>query len=406
MRPLSIRLLVTLATAVGIAAAVTPVAAQMTLLTDARSVVAHATSAGVSDGQAWAPTVAGDPWDQTAYVQVFGDPEGEASATAWQNSEFYSAGIFASGGATGEFQVATGDFGATSTFALIFRTDTCTSWFLDGTVDGADPPGAGSAELALNVLLGPELAAVASGHAVLQGKLGPGRYIMEATSAVSSAAGSYQQAPTYSIIWTCQPCASRLIGLQPKDVVVSSGAGASFTVGTAAAAAEDAATSYTFQWRKNNVPLANGGHYSGVTTSTLSISSASLADTGWYNVVVNNGAEDEPSSFAHLRLAGTASVAPPILGVAAFRVESPTPNPSAGATTFRFSAEHAMPVEAAIYDAAGRLVTPLANHVITGAGAWTWDGRTNGGDGVPAGVYFLRVRADGRALVRRFVRIR
>ena len=44
-----------------------------------------------------------------------------------------------------------------------------------------------------------------------------------------------------------------------------------------------------YQWRKNSVPLANGGSISGATTDTLTISPTVAGDTGNYDVVVTDG---------------------------------------------------------------------------------------------------------------------
>ncbi len=69
----------------------------------------------------------------------------------------------------------------------------------------------------------------------------------------------------------------------PTNVVVCSGLPASFTVTATGQPA------LTYQWRKNNVPLANGGTISGVTTPTLSISTTVTGDAGSYDVVVTDG---------------------------------------------------------------------------------------------------------------------
>jgi len=45
----------------------------------------------------------------------------------------------------------------------------------------------------------------------------------------------------------------------------------------------------TYQWQKNNVNLTNTGHYSGVTTDTLTVSSIDGADVGSYHCIVSNG---------------------------------------------------------------------------------------------------------------------
>ena len=44
----------------------------------------------------------------------------------------------------------------------------------------------------------------------------------------------------------------------------------------------------TYQWQKNGANLSNGGHYSGVTTATLTISTADTNDAANYRCVVTN----------------------------------------------------------------------------------------------------------------------
>ena len=58
---------------------------------------------------------------------------------------------------------------------------------------------------------------------------------------------------------------------QPSSQSVAPGGSASFTV--QAYGSEP----FTYQWQKNSANLANGGHYSGVTTPTLTITSADSA---------------------------------------------------------------------------------------------------------------------------------
>ena len=45
----------------------------------------------------------------------------------------------------------------------------------------------------------------------------------------------------------------------------------------------------TYQWYKDSSPLSDGGHISGSTTATLTVSSFAIADAGTYNVIVGNG---------------------------------------------------------------------------------------------------------------------
>jgi len=70
------------------------------------------------------------------------------------------------------------------------------------------------------------------------------------------------------------------ISAQPSPKSVCEGNTATFTVGATG-------TSITYRWRKDGVNLVNGGHVSGATSATLTISSAAAADAGSYDVVVS-----------------------------------------------------------------------------------------------------------------------
>jgi len=60
------------------------------------------------------------------------------------------------------------------------------------------------------------------------------------------------------------------------------------------------AATLTYQWQKDDSDLSNGGHYSGVTTNTLTVSSASSADEGDYHCVVTNSYDNATSDDATL----------------------------------------------------------------------------------------------------------
>lgn len=85
----------------------------------------------------------------------------------------------------------------------------------------------------------------------------------------------------------------------------------------------------------------------------------------------------------------------------------PGPNPARGETALRFSLAAPGRAKLAVYDAQGRLVRMLADGAFAaGPHAQVWDGADDGGRLVPAGLYLARLEADGRALVRRVVRLR
>ena len=56
----------------------------------------------------------------------------------------------------------------------------------------------------------------------------------------------------------------------------------------------------TYQWQKNQTNLNNGGHYSGCTTPTLTISGADITDLAGYGCVVSGGCRAATSLQANL----------------------------------------------------------------------------------------------------------
>lgn len=87
---------------------------------------------------------------------------------------------------------------------------------------------------------------------------------------------------------------------------------------------------------------------------------------------------------------------------ASFRLGRPSPNPTRGVATIRFESTSDAPIEAKIFDVAGRLVRSLdlEGDVDAGARAIRWDGRSQGGRSASPGVYFLRVRQAGHTQAR------
>ncbi len=60
-----------------------------------------------------------------------------------------------------------------------------------------------------------------------------------------------------------------------------------------------------------------------------------------------------------------------------------------------------------VHDAAGRVVRVLrAGEAATGPHAAEWDGRDDAGRAAPAGVYYLRLAADGETRSSRVVLLR
>jgi hypothetical protein len=76
---------------------------------------------------------------------------------------------------------------------------------------------------------------------------------------------------------------------QPTSQTVCTGSSAIFSVSATG-------TGLTYQWRKAGSNISNGGHYSGATTATLTVSSAAAADEASYDVVVTGNASPAATS--------------------------------------------------------------------------------------------------------------
>jgi hypothetical protein len=92
---------------------------------------------------------------------------------------------------------------------------------------------------------------------------------------------------------------------------------------------------------------------------------------------------------------------------AALWLGRPTPNPMREAMTIRFGLPRGAQVAVGIYDASGRRVRELASSTYpAGEHAATWDGRAADGQAAPSGLYWVRLAAEGQALVQRLVKVR
>ncbi len=83
------------------------------------------------------------------------------------------------------------------------------------------------------------------------------------------------------------------------------------------------------------------------------------------------------------------------------------PNPFVNETTIAFRVPQVAPVEIAIYDVLGRRVRTLDDGTVRAAGTHrvAWDGRSDYGEPLPAGVYFSRVTIEGRSASNKIVRV-
>lgn len=95
--------------------------------------------------------------------------------------------------------------------------------------------------------------------------------------------------------------------------------------------------------------------------------------------------------------------------VANIRLGLPAPNPARGATSLQLSLPVPAPVAAVVRDLQGRTVCcllPVGTVLPAGSTTIRWDGRGEGANDQPSGVYFLQVTVADRRYERRLVHLR
>ncbi|MBN1433517.1 hypothetical protein JW921_02085, partial [Candidatus Fermentibacterales bacterium] len=87
-------------------------------------------------------------------------------------------------------------------------------------------------------------------------------------------------------------------------------------------------------------------------------------------------------------------------------LEGSSPNPFRTESSIHFSVPESCPVRLLVYDITGRLVaTILCGERAPGRYSIVWDGRSDSGVEVAAGVYFCRLEALGQSLTLKLVRV-
>jgi hypothetical protein len=177
-----------------------------------------------------------------------------------------------------------------------------------------------------------------------------------------------------------------LVGTEDQATNVGSGIDADAFV------LESGLTATTHQWFQNGAPIA------GETSADLTFASLTAADIGVYHCV----GDGSPSSRSFVITAGGALGVFPSLTASDVVLEPNRPNPFRPSTEIAFVLPRASTIALSVYDVAGRRVANL------------WEGPTPAGRhaiawepvGVAPGVYFFRLNADGRELVRKGVRLK
>lgn len=88
-----------------------------------------------------------------------------------------------------------------------------------------------------------------------------------------------------------------------------------------------------------------------------------------------------------------------------FALLAPRPSPARESVRLAFRAAVAGPVEVSILDVRGRVLRGWRAESAAGERSFDWDLRDREGRRIPAGLYFVQLRAEGRSLVRSFVRV-
>jgi hypothetical protein len=194
------------------------------------------------------------------------------------------------------------------------------------------------------------------------------------------------------------------VAYQPVSIIRDEGAIATFSV--------EPAVGYVgvaFQWLKDGVPLSNGVTATGssvlsATAKNLIIGNIASGDAGGYSCVLANACGRDTSLVATLTVNGTTDVPPTTAAATVF--EALGPNPTMGPTRLTFSLAHEAVVVVRVHDVAGRLVRLIdAGRMGPGRHDSTWDARSDEGQRVRAGVYFVGLEIDGRTFGNKRVAI-
>jgi hypothetical protein len=319
---------------------------------------------------------------------------GQTFGNAYQISQFFPAGIQFSGTVSGSWEgPPSGLYSTNSYCAFKFRLDDPVDYDFFADIDPGDAPLGGAVRLYAYTSEGiTEIYELSSGIQT-SGRLGPGTYRLEGLSNLVSTAEN-SNGLTYSAQWTVHEPPQPHIAFQPSDHSTGCGGTVVFSVGTTLAT-----SNYTFQWRRNFVPLTNGSGISGATTSSLTLTNVCAA--GDYDVVVTGpnpvggGTVAEPSRLAHLSIVTPTGVQADPTASMAPAIRAAAPNPFRASTSVDYVVHQPTRLVANVYSASGALVRSLADRVVTGPGAVSWDGRLTSGNRAPTGIYFLRFELGG-----------
>lgn len=142
------------------------------------------------------------------------------------------------------------------------------------------------------------------------------------------------------------------------------------------------------------------GRVARVLETTSYFTSYTAPATDWYGVVVVN--DNGASGTYRLKVSSTRTDVASLTEVPAVTELLPTaPNPAPGSAQIRFRLAATAEVAIDIVDVSGRVIASLPRKTWSaGPGQTEWDGRDTRGRRVSAGVYWVRMTADGREVGR------
>lgn len=156
--------------------------------------------------------------------------------------------------------------------------------------------------------------------------------------------------------------------------------------------------------RVNGTPLGAGDytqHRAGgwISLATPPAAGAAITVDFSYSQDLDLGITNWDSSVGNylFRNTGTLVAAPDAEAALPFSVTA-SPNPLRRSTVLRYTGEGAARAELAVYDVRGRRVRALHSGPLAGGlRSWEWDAKDTAGRPVATGVYFARLRVDGRS---------
>jgi hypothetical protein len=183
--------------------------------------------------------------------------------------------------------------------------------------------------------------------------------------------------------------------LQPEAVSICGPSSAGFSVATSGSGP------FTYQWRKNGVPIDLQTNPS-AQSATLSIPNAASGDAGSYDVIVYNPCGNLTSNAATLTVCAVSAEDAPT----GTRLAPARPAPFRASTTLAFDLAAAGDATLDVFDVRGAHVRTLTSgwHE-AGRSEVVWRGEDDAERRMPAGVYLVRLRTNAFVGMQRIVKM-